>query len=66
MTEALKVPDEAIESAARAIGDIYGHEPDDYRSDARAALEAAFPHIACTCPHISEVDDWCPQHGRDS
>lgn len=18
----------------------------------------------CTCPHISEVDDYCPQHGR--
>jgi hypothetical protein len=20
----------------------------------------------CTCPHISDVDDYCPQHGRDS
>lgn len=19
---------------------------------------------SCTCPHISEVDDYCPQHGR--
>ena len=32
----------------------------------RAALEAAFPHLERSCHYISDVDDYCPQHGRDS
>jgi len=39
------ITDEAVEAAAAAIGDIYGHPPDDYRIDASAALEAALPHM---------------------
>jgi hypothetical protein len=41
----MSMPDAAVEAAAMAIGDMYGHPPDDYRPDARRALEAALPHL---------------------
>jgi hypothetical protein len=40
---------------------------DDHRLHvAGVALAVALPHIECSCPHISEADDYCPQHGRDT
>jgi DNA-binding transcriptional regulator YiaG len=41
-----RITDEAIEAGASAIGDLYGHPPDDYRIDARSALEAGVPLLA--------------------
>jgi hypothetical protein len=32
----------------------------------RKSIGAALPHIACSCFVISDVDDWCPQHGRNT
>lgn len=48
--ERFNIPDEAIESAARAIYAVNGYanselEMSDCRRDARAALEAAAPHM---------------------
>jgi len=37
---------------------------DQMRSEAREVLTVALPHLVCSCPHISDVDDYCPQHGR--
>ena len=51
------IPDEAVEAAERAY--------ETFGAGMRDALEAALPHLVCSCPHISEVDDYCPQHGRE-
>ena len=41
------IPDEAVEAAARALAEIGGqpHNWANYRNPARAALEAAAPHL---------------------
>lgn len=49
----MEIPQAAIEAAAMAIGDMYEHPPDDYRPDARHALEAALPHL------LTEVKSMC-------
>jgi hypothetical protein len=41
LVRSLGITDDMVEAAASAIGDRYGHPPDDYRTDARAALDAA-------------------------
>ena len=46
----MNISDEAVEAAAMAIYAVNGYdgsgfELDDYRKDARAALEAAAPHL---------------------
>ena len=51
------VSDEAVEAAENAW-----HE----EGTMRAALEAAQSFMQCSCFVISDVNDNCPQHGRDS
>lgn len=73
------IPEVAIEAAAKVIYEApadslscegYEKAPSHiqaiYRHEARLALAAARPHLLCSCPHISDVDDYCPQHGRDA
>jgi hypothetical protein len=52
------IPDEAVEAAERAY--------ETFGAGMRDALEAALPYLACSCFVISDVNDHCPQHGRDS
>ena len=73
-----KVADEAVRAGSWIIAEhrprswlVYSDEvraslARSWEPTARAVLEAALPHLACSCPHISEVDDYCPQHGRDA
>ena len=71
-----RLPAEALKAASLGIhcrmsigrgNFIAGQTPTPTSDDlARAALEAAVSHLVCSCPVISDVDDHCPQHGRDT
>jgi hypothetical protein len=62
------IPDEAVEAAWKAFWGPRSATVMDGRGarQIRRVLEAAQPFMQCSCPHISEVDDHCPQHGRDA
>ena len=76
MSDTLKIPDDVLKAAALAIhcrlnigrGNFIGGERPTSTSEvlARVALVAALPLLACSCPVISDVDDYCPQHGREA
>ena len=78
MTEP-RVPEEAARALAQVVamqqsGGMWHHYTgatrelliENYLPTANEALAAALPHIACSCFVISDVNDYCPQHGRDS
>jgi len=67
----MRVPDEAVDALCVALLGAPWATFDEglkntLRQIHREGLEAAIPHLVCSCPHISEVDDYCPQHGRDA
>lgn len=41
-----EIPQEAVQAAAAAIAALYAPSPDSWEREARAALEAALPHLA--------------------
>jgi hypothetical protein len=71
-----RITDEAVNAAAEMMWNLHAQEQswdelmelgrDQMRSEAREVLQVALPHLLCSCPLISEVDDDCPQHGRDA
>lgn len=58
--------DEALRTTPGLWYDPEDSYPDHTNHALRIAYRAGYEAARCTCPHISEVDDDCPEHGRDS